>query len=138
MIFSQLEWHGMLLMEKKLMLNLDTHILIDALLNELSKKEKRILAESKWCISAIVLWEIAKLRQYDRIELEVQSIEFARALSQISIIPIDIQISQMSTELDFASDPADELIAATSVVYKIPLLTRDKKILKSRMIEFPR
>ena len=128
----------MLLMEKKLMLNLDTHILIDALLNELSKKEKRILAESKWCISAIVLWEIAKLRQYDRIELEVQSIEFARALSQISIIPIDIQISQMSTELDFASDPADELIAATSVVYKIPLLTRDKKILKSRMIEFPR
>jgi PIN domain nuclease of toxin-antitoxin system len=36
--------------------------------------------------------------------------------------------------LDFASDPADELIAATSVVERIPLLTRDQKILKSRMV----
>lgn len=116
------------------MLNLDTHILIDALLADLSTKEKKLLYKNKWCISSIVLWEIAKLKQLGRIELEVQSIEFSRALSQIQIIPLTMHICQMSTELDIHSDPADELIAATSVVHKLPLLTRDKKILKSKIV----
>jgi PIN domain nuclease of toxin-antitoxin system len=87
-------------------------------------------------ISAIVLWEIAKLRQLKRIEIEVLSVDFARVLSQIAILPIDAQISQTSTELDFNSDPADELIAATSIVHKVPLLTRDRKILSSRIVPF--
>jgi PIN domain nuclease of toxin-antitoxin system len=39
-----------------------------------------------------------------------------------------------STQLDIQSDPADEIIAATSVVEEIPLLTRDKKLLKSKMV----
>ena len=118
------------------MLNLDTHILVDALLGEVSKKEKLLLLKDKWCISSIVLWELAKFRQLNRIKIEVQSIEFSRVLSQISIIPLDISICQISTELDFSSDPADEIIAATSIAYKIPLLTRDKKILKSKLIPF--
>lgn len=118
------------------MLNLDTHILVDALSGELSRKERNLLARDKWCISAIVLWELAKLRQLGRIEIEVQSIEFARALSQVTVISLDPQICQKSTELDFASDPADELIAATSIVFKVPLVTRDKKILRSRMVPF--
>lgn len=118
------------------MLNLDTHILIDALLGEVSKKERTVLAKNKWCISGIVLWEIAKLKQLGRIELEVQSVEFSRALSQIQVIPLDPQICQVSTELDFQSDPADQLIAATSIVFKLPLVTRDKKILRSKMVPF--
>lgn len=118
------------------MLNLDTHILIDALLGDLSKKETNILSREKWCISAIVLWEIAKLQQLGRVDIEVQSLEFSRALSQLTIVPLDVQICQASTELDFQSDPADELIAATSLVYKIPLMTRDKKILKSKIVPF--
>lgn len=125
-IHSQLEYPGML--------NLDTHILIDALIGDVSKKEKEILFEQKWCISAIVLWELAKLNQLGRIEIEILSVDFARTLSQIVVIPIDTQISQISTELDFSSDPADELIAATSIVHKIPLLTRDKRILRSKIV----
>jgi len=35
-----------------------------------------------------------------------------------------------STRLDIQSDPADEIIGATSIVEQIPLLTRDKKLLK--------
>jgi len=35
--------------------------------------------------------------------------------------------------LDFSLDP-DEIIAATSCVEKLPLLTRDRRIRKSRMI----
>jgi len=30
--------------------------------------------------------------------------------------------------LDFVSDPADELIAATSLTYRVPLVTRDERI----------
>jgi PIN domain nuclease of toxin-antitoxin system len=52
------------------------------------------------------------------------------------VIPINAEIAIMSTNLDFSSDPADEIIAATSVVEKIPLFTRDRRILKSRMVPF--
>lgn len=116
------------------MLNLDSHILIHALSGDLARKEKIVLAQSKWCISAIVLWEIAKLNQLGRITLDIQSIEFSRALSQITVIPLSAQICQASTELDFESDPADELIAATSVIFNVPLVTRDKKILRSKQV----
>ena len=116
------------------MLNLDTHILIDALLGEVSRKEKTLLSKEKWCISGIVLWEISKLNQLKRIELEILSVEFARLLSQIQVIPLSPQVCQVSTELDFSSDPADELIAATSIVHKTPLLTRDRKMLRSKIV----
>ena len=42
------------------MLNLDTHILIYALTGELRPKERALLADQPWSISAIVLWEITK------------------------------------------------------------------------------
>ncbi len=118
------------------MLNLDTHILIDALQGSLSKREHRLLAEAPWSISAIVLWELAKLVQLNRIELDLDSVEFAHALSRVRIWPLDLAISRQSTRLDFKSDPADEIIAATSVVHRIPLLTRDKRILKSKLVPF--
>jgi predicted nucleic acid-binding protein len=35
-------------------------------------------------------------------------------------------------------DPADELIAATSIVHNVPLLTRDKALLKSRRVPHAR
>lgn len=38
--------------------------------------------------------------------------------------------------IDFTSDPTGELIAATSVVEQIPLLTRDPRILESNMVPF--
>jgi PIN domain nuclease of toxin-antitoxin system len=37
-------------------------------------------------------------------------------------------------ELDFRSDPIDEIIAATSIAHSVPLLTRDKKILQSKVV----
>ena len=39
----------------------------------------------------------------------------------------------MSTRLDFVGVPADELIAATSIVHEVPLLTRDGRIRRSRL-----
>ena len=45
------------------MLNLDTHILVYALSDELRPRERKLLSGAKWTISAIVLWELAKLVQ---------------------------------------------------------------------------
>ena len=116
------------------MLNLDTHILIFALSGEVTERERHILAANRWSISAIVLWEIAKLVQLGRIDLDLEAPEFVRTLSALHVWPLDLPVCRLSTKLDFSSDPADELIAATSVLHKVPLLTRDRRILASQIV----
>jgi PIN domain nuclease of toxin-antitoxin system len=118
------------------MLNLDTHILVDALGGNLSEHEQSLLTREAWSISVIVLWEISKLIQLNRLKLDTDSVEFNRALSRIRIWPLELAVCRQSTMLDFQSDPADELIAATSVVHKVPLLTRDRRILSSNVVPF--
>ena len=116
------------------MLNLDTHILIFALLDQLHPKERALLAKETWGISSIVLWEIAKLFQLGRIEVDLEDPAVVRALSHVHVWPIDIQVCQKLRSLDFRGDPADELIAATSIVHRMPLVTRDSRILKSKLV----
>jgi len=120
------------------MLNLDTHVLIFALAGELTRTEKRLLSKDRWSISAIVLWEIAKLHQLGRISVGLENRSLLRALRTIHLWPLDREVCHRSCELDFSSDPADELIAATSLVHEIPLVTRDKRIRKSKMVPFAR
>ena len=118
------------------MLNLDTHILIFALTDDLTAHEKRVLAKNDWGVSAIVMWELAKLVQLERIDLALHSGEVRQVLSKLTVWPLDLAVAIKSTELDFHSDPADEIIAATSMVYDVPLLTRDVKIRKSKLLRF--
>jgi PIN domain nuclease of toxin-antitoxin system len=118
------------------MLNLDTHILVALLDGSLTESERALVANDELAISDIVLWELAKLIQVGRLGLDLDSREFARCLQSFRVLPISLEIARMSTELDFSSDPADEIIAATSVIERIPLLTRDSKILRSRMVPF--
>lgn len=118
------------------MINLDTHVLVYALAGELSAKERRVLSEEPWSISAIVYWELAKLVQLERVTLDLDAGEVVRALSSVHVWPIDLAVALQSTRLDFESDPADEVIAATSVVHDVPLLTRDRRILRSRLVPF--
>jgi PIN domain nuclease of toxin-antitoxin system len=116
------------------MLNLDTHVLLHAVAGRLSARESRLLKGARWSISGIVLWEIAKLAQIGRIKVDLEDIDVVRVLSAIHVWPITAQIAKASTQLDVKSDPADELIAATSLVHNIPLITRDKKLLRSKMV----
>jgi PIN domain nuclease of toxin-antitoxin system len=48
------------------------------------------------------------------------------------------EIASTSTRLDIRGDPADKLIAATSVVPNVPLLTRDRRMLKSKLVPLAR
>ena len=120
------------------MLNLDTHVLLYALDGELTPAERRLLADKPWGVSAIVIWEIAKLRQLGRIDVDLEDREFSRIFSRVHVWPLDIAVCRTSTELDFSSDPADELIAATSIVHKARLVTRDKKIRASKLVPIAR
>ena len=121
------------------MLNLDTHILIHALKGDLTREEERLLtADAEWSISAIVLWELAKLVQLKRVDMDLSDPEVVGAVSQVLVWPITLEISIASTQLDVASDPADELIAATSLVHGIPLVTRDARLRKSKRIPLAR
>src|SRR5258708_5611085 len=119
------------------MLNLDTHILVHALAGTLKPQEELLLTLEPWCISGIVLWEIAKLCEIGRLDLDIHSAEFARALSRIHVWPVDLAVCRELRSLDFSSDPADEIIAATSLVHGVPLVTRDRVIPKSKRVPFP-
>lgn len=116
------------------MVNLDTHILLFALSGDVTARERRILSGNDWSLSAIVLWELAKLVQLGRVDLDLEDANVVRTLSSMHVWPVDLPVSLQSTRLDFKGDPADELIAATSVVHRVPLLTRDRRTRGSRIV----
>jgi PIN domain nuclease of toxin-antitoxin system len=118
------------------MLNLDTHILIKALDGSLTPCERNVLAaDPEWAISAIVLWEVAKLYELGRIAYGLEHEGFAAALDQVHVLPITRAVCLRLSALDFHADPADEIIAATSLRHDLPLVTRDLRIRKSKIVK---
>jgi PIN domain nuclease of toxin-antitoxin system len=118
------------------MLNLDTHVLIHFLDEALTDRERDAIISEGAAISDIVLWELAKLQQKGRAGIDLESALFQSFLQRLTVFPITPEIARASTQLDFTSDPADEIIAATSIVEKIPLLTRDRRIRRSKIVPF--
>lgn len=85
-------------------------------------------------ISAITLWEVAKLVQLGRLSLSVPLdswVEQALAYPKVQVAPLSPAIAIGSSTLPqpFHKDPADEIIVATARVLNCPLLTYDGKIL---------
>ena len=120
------------------LLNLDTHILVHALTDDLRPTEESMLIEHDWGVAAIVFWELAKLSQLGRLDVDLGDAEVQIVLASLHIWPLDLDVARASIDLDFRGDPADELIAATSVVHNIPLLTRDRQMLKSTRVPLAR
>jgi PIN domain nuclease of toxin-antitoxin system len=118
------------------MLNLDTHVLLHAVNGQVSDEEASVLAANpEWGISAIVLWEIEKLYQRGRIGYGLDHRPLARVIERLTVWPVNADICFNLRALDFSSDPADELIAATSLTFTVPLVTRDRKIRTSALVE---
>lgn len=120
------------------MLNLDTHILVFALQGRLRPAEADLLSSDNWGVSSIVLWELAKLVQLERLTMDLEGARVRRALGRVAVWPIDLEVARTSTRLDFNGDPADELIAATSLVHEVPLVTRDRAIRRSKLVPLAR
>lgn len=88
--------------------------------------------DSELAISVISCLEIAMLVHKGRLEtkpsLDIWMSE-AISLKNLTVIPLTPEISVKSYQLlDFHGDPADRIIAATSLLYDLPLITKDKKL----------
>ena len=116
------------------MINVDTNVLIAAIGGSLRRDEARLLDGDAWAISDIVIWELGNLERAGRIAPTLAAPEFTALLRRITVYEIDVRVGQALRLLDFRSDPADETIAATSIVHEIPLLTRDARILSSKVV----
>ena len=81
------------------------------------------------CCGRLPSWHNAK-----RITLDFDSAEWTQVIARVRIWPLDLAVARAIAKLDFESDPADEIIAATSLVHRIPLLTRDRRIRRSQLV----
>ena len=122
---------------------LDTHVWIWLSLDKqesLSVKSKKSInsADHKW-ISAMSCWELAKLVEKKRIGFSIPTLTWIkRSLNQFNIKVADLspEIAVESTVLrGFHSDPADQIIAATSRILGLPLVTSDRQILEFPEVE---
>ena len=122
---------------------LDTHVLVRWLLDDrkLARQHVRILercerAGQQVGVSAMSLWEIAKLVERGRLEM-MQTVDESLADLESSpmfeILPITARIAVESTRLGsaFPGDPVDQIIAATARCHGLVLLTSDQRILDS-------
>jgi len=120
----------------------DTHIIIwNALKPEMlsRKAEKAISAANNsdgiiFC--DISLWEIAMLMHKGRLSIDVEYLEFIRLILESNNYVnrgITPEIARLSAKLfsDNNKDPADRIIAATSIIENAKLVTADKKLRQS-------
>ena len=123
----------------------DTHIIIWHALkpDKLSKKARTSMDEANRTdgiiCSDISLWEIAMLMHKGRLIVDVGYMEFIDLVltsNQYSVKAITPEIAELSATLFSAQnkDPADKIIAATSIVEKADLITADAELRNSKQI----
>lgn len=96
--------------------------------------------DSRPFISDLSLWEVATLVNLRRLDLQPS---FEHWLSQatrpgvVRILPLttEIAVELASLRGKFHRDPADRVIVATARTHRLPLLTRDKRILASGLVQ---
>jgi len=107
--------------------------------NELSKTAKAALKSAdQILISAITGWEIALLVEKDRLWVGTDPLIWitdALARTQIEVVPLPIDAAVRSVQLRQLRDPADQMIVATALDLGLSLVTSDKRIRDSGLIE---
>jgi PIN domain nuclease of toxin-antitoxin system len=124
------------------MITLDTCSLVWLSLSpdRLSKNANKAIKNNSLIMSDISLWEIAMLTKSGRLIIDTsysEYIELLLSLFGIQVNPITPEIAKISVEFDDSvndHDPADRIIAATSLVEDAPLVTADKNLIKAKII----
>jgi PIN domain nuclease of toxin-antitoxin system len=99
----------------------------------------RLTPDSRPSLCDISLWEVAMLVERGRLTFSVPLVERLAAAAHpgsVRLVPVtpDIAAEVAALPKRFHRDPADRLIVATSRVLQIPLLTRDRRITRSRLV----
>ncbi len=127
------------------MIVLDTHIIIwEALTPErLSDPARAAIAQANqddgMIIADISLWEIAMLLQKGRLRVDADPLNFINLLLQankIQVQAITPQIATLATQFpaEINQDPADRLIAATTLAENATLVTADRNLRATELI----
>ncbi len=124
---------------------IDTHILIWDQLDpkRISKKARKALdlAEKnhKIILCEISLWEISILMKKRRLVIDMSYLDFIDQVLQTKTYQLqgmNAEIAFLGTEIDIdTKDPADRIIAATSIVLGLPLISADQFMIKATDIK---
>lgn len=128
------------------MILLDTCAIIwDALDQEkLTDKAKNAIAKADehnaLIISDISIWEISMLIKRSRIDISTTSANFVNLFLEsrsVSVISISPEIAELSTNFgsEINNDPADRIIAATSIIYNAQLITADTNLRQATHVD---
>ena len=126
------------------MILLDTCAIIwDALdPNKLSSGAAKVINDpnNDLIICDISIWEISMLIKRNRLSVDSTASEFveiALKARNLRIQEITHPIAELSVNFghEINNDPADRLIAATSILLNAPLVTADKNLRKVSLIE---
>jgi PIN domain nuclease of toxin-antitoxin system len=124
---------------------LDTHILIWARQDpaKLTKRQRDFLhriqaKEGRLAISAITLWEIGMMAARKAIKTTAS---IPALLSEVEtspwlqVLPMNAAVAaeSMAIRQNIETDPADHIIVATARVFRLPLLTSDRRIIESKL-----
>ena len=127
------------------MIVVDTHIIIwNALKPEMlsGKAEKAISVANNLdgiIFCEISLWEIAMLMHKERLSIDIEYTEFIQLILESNkyvFRGITPEIAWLSTALlsDNNKDPADRIIAATSIIENANLVTADNELRQSKKV----
>lgn len=91
-------------------------------------------------IADISLWEISMLIKKGRIRIDTSPTNFINLFLQsrnISVVAISPEIADLSVNFgsELNADPADRIIAATSIIHNAQLVTADKNLRFSKLID---
>lgn len=121
---------------------IDTHIWIWWMNDsaDLPREAREFLdqLDAKPFVADISLWEVGMLVSKHRITLKVPLLEWLSAAVQaVTALPISASIAARVALLpeSFHGDPADRLIVATALEMSVALVTRDKKIRDSGLVQ---
>jgi len=91
-------------------------------------------------ISDITIWEIAMLVHKERIKIDTSASNFVNLYLQtrnISVVQISPEIAELSVNFgpEINKDPADRIISATSIIQNAQLVTADKNLISSEIVD---
>lgn len=133
-------------MEGAFMITMDTCAIVwDALQPaKLSARARKSIAKAdendELLICDISIWEISMLTKRKRIEVDETPANLIRLIldsRNYTVISISPEIAELSVNLDneINSDPADRLIAATSILKQAPIVTADQNLRNASIVE---